>query len=102
MRCSSVPSSVQRTSWETTLEGTPIARARFTDVSSAMFRTPFKGGTWQTRDDGEEVVADLTGSGKSLPCRGHWNFNPDGPLGWLAGKRSLASFRMADFAMSFG
>jgi hypothetical protein len=26
----------------------------------------------------------------------------DGPLGWLAGRRSLASFRMSDFEMRFG
>ncbi len=93
---------VQRTSWDTSLEGEAIASARFTDASRTMPRTPFKGATWQTRDSGEEVVAHLTGSGKALPCRGTWEFNPSGPLGWLAGKRSLASFRMVDFAMSFG
>ena len=27
---------------------------------------------------------------------------PDGPLGWLRGARQLASFRQADFRMSFG
>ncbi len=93
---------VQHTNWRTRLDGTPIASARFTDVSNATFRMPFKGATRQTRDNGEEVVAALTGSAKSLPCRGRWQFDPAGPLGWLAGKRSLASFRMADFQMSFG
>ncbi len=93
---------LQSTTWHTSLEGTPIASARFRDASKAMPRLPFKGATWQTRESGEEVVAHLTGSGRSLPCRGSWEFSPSGPLGWLAGKRSLASFRMADFAMSFG
>jgi hypothetical protein len=98
---------VQRTSWTASLGGRPIARARFTDVSRATLRTPFKGGTLQQRppeDDraGEEVVAHLTGSAKALPCHGTWEFNDVGPLGWLAGKRPLASFRMADFQMSFG
>ncbi len=48
------------------------------------------------------MVADLRGSAKALPCRGSWEFDAHGPLAWLAGKRPLASFRMADFQMSFG
>ena len=48
------------------------------------------------------MTATLHGSARSLPCRGRWEFAPDGPLGWLAGRRSLASFRMSDFQMSFG
>ena len=51
---------------------------------------------------GEQVVAHLSGSARTLPARGSWSFHPDGPLGWLAGKHSLGSARMADFAMSFG
>jgi hypothetical protein len=98
---------VQRTSWSTTLEGTGVASARFTDVSSNTLRTPFKGSTWQQRSPDEsgadrEVVAELTCSAKALPCRGSWEFSEQGPLAWLAGKRPLASFRMADFVMSFG
>jgi len=98
---------VQHTSWTASLDGRPIARARFSDISNATLRTPFKGATKQERprgDDraGEEVLATLAGSAKVLPCRGHWEFNETGPLAWLAGKRSLASFRMADFQMSFG
>jgi acetoacetate decarboxylase len=98
---------VQRTSWSATLEGAPVASARFTDVSRSMLRTPFKGSTWQQREADEpgpdrEVVAELTGSARALPCRGSWNFHEQGPLAWLAGKRPLASFRMSDFSMSFG
>lgn len=51
---------------------------------------------------GEEVVTHLKGNARSLPCRGHWDFDPTGPLAWLTGRRPLASFRMRDFAMSFG
>ena len=90
------------TTWTAILEGEPIASAWFNDVSRVAPRLPFKGDTWQRRDDGDEVRASLTGSSKAAPCRGHWDFNPDGPLGWLAGRRSLASFRQADFRMSFG
>lgn len=98
---------LQRTSWTASVDGVPAASARFTDVSGAAPRTPFAGSTWQVRpaehpEAGTEVVASLSGSARSLPARGRWTFDPGGPLGWLAGKRSLASFRMTDFAMSFG
>ena len=67
-------------------------------------RLPFRGSTWQPALDGhgDPKTARLHGSARSLPCRGRWEFAPDGPLGWLAGRRSLASFRMSDFQMSFG
>ncbi|MCD4534389.1 acetoacetate decarboxylase family protein [Nocardioides sp. cx-169] len=95
---------LSRTSWSASLERRPIASARFTDVSRAALRVPFKGGTWQRElpEGGGEKTADLTGTAKALPCRGRWEFAPDGPLGWLAGARPLASARMAGFRMSFG
>ena len=91
-----------RTTWTTSLAEQPIASAWFTDASRFAPRLGFKGMTWQRRDSGEEVTAHLRGSSKALPCRGAWSFDPDGPLGWLHGKRTLASFRQADFQMSFG
>jgi acetoacetate decarboxylase len=93
---------VHRTRWTAALEGRPIASAQFADVSRLAPRLPFKGETWQQREDGEEVTASLTGSSKAAPCRGRWDFDRAGPLGWLHGKRTLASFRQADFEMSFG
>ncbi|MEO5653621.1 MAG: acetoacetate decarboxylase family protein [Marmoricola sp.] len=98
---------LQRTSWSASLDGRPIATARFTDISRATFRTPFRGGTRQQfpvghARAGAEVVAPLSGSARALPCRGSWDFDEQGPLAWLAGKRPLMSLRMADFAMSFG
>jgi acetoacetate decarboxylase len=96
-----------RTTWTTAIDGQPIASAWFTDGSRFAPRVPFKGKTWQLRPTtdsraGEEVTAELTGSSKALPCKGSWSFDADGPLGWLHGKRTLASFRQADFRMSFG
>lgn len=92
-----------RTEWSASLDRRPIVSASFTDLSRAAVRTPFRGGTWQPDLDGSgERTADLRGSAKSLPCRARWDFAPDGPLGWLAGRRRLASFRMAAFKMSFG
>ena len=95
---------VSRTDWSASIDRRPIAEASFTDVSRAALLTPFRGGTWQPalESGGPPRTADLRGSGKSLPCRGRWRFDPDGPLGWLAGARQLASFRMAHFRMSFG
>ena len=93
---------LRHTSWQVELEGRPVLSARFTDVSSSAPRTPFSAATWQLRESGEPVVAPMRGTARSLPCRAHWSFHEDGPLGWLAGKRALASFRLADVAMSFG
>ena len=93
------------TEWTARQGRTPIAAATFRDVSRAAPRLPFKGGTWQPGIDdtgGEERTATLQGSSKALPARAHWDINPDGPLGFLAGARQLASFRQAAFRMSFG
>lgn len=93
-----------RTEWSASLERRPIAAARFTDVSRAAVRLPFRGRVRQPplEPGGTWGAATMAGTAKSLPCRGHWDFAPDGPLGWLAGRRPLASFRMAGFRMSFG
>lgn len=93
-----------RTEWTATIERRPIASASFTDVSRLAPRLPFKGGTWQPalEPGGEPRTAELTGSSRTLPCRARWDIDPDGPLGWLAGRRPVASFRMAHFRMSFG
>lgn len=93
------------TDWSASFGRRSIASASFSDVSRAAVRMPFKGSTWQPGiddTDGEERTAVLQGSAKALPCRGRWDFATDGPLGWLRGARQLASFRMADFRMSFG
>jgi hypothetical protein len=96
---------LSRTEWTASAERRPIASARFTDVSRAALRVPFKGGTWQPGIDdtqGEERTATLKGSSKTLPCRGTWEFAADGPLAWLRASRPLASARMSGFRMSFG
>ena len=98
---------VQRTSWTASLDGRRIASARFTDISRTTFRTPFRSGTRQQFPEGhpragEEVATPFSGTARALPCRGTWDFDEQGPLAWLAGKRPLVSVRLADFAMSFG
>ncbi|MFC4783777.1 acetoacetate decarboxylase family protein [Nocardioides sp. MAHUQ-72] len=95
---------LSRTEWSATLERRPIAEARFTDVSRAALRLPFRAGVHQPplEAGGPEGRAAMRGTARTLPCRGHWDFAPDGPLGWLAGRRPVASLRMAGFRMSFG
>ena len=95
---------LSRTEWSTSLDRRPIARARFTDVSRAAVRLPFRGGIRQPglKSGESEVRAPITGSARTLPCRGSWEFHGDGPLAWLRGARQVGSFRMVDFRMSFG
>jgi Acetoacetate decarboxylase (ADC) len=93
------------TEWSAALGRHPIAGASFWDVSRASVRLPFKAGTWQPGiedTDGQQRIATLRGSSRTLPCRGRWDFAADGPLGWLRRGRQLASFRMADFRMAVG
>jgi len=95
---------LSRAEWSASISGAPVARAQFSDVSRFAPRIPFRGGTWQPALEGgsEPKTARLHGSARTLPCHGRWSFAADGPLGWLAGRRPLASFRMSDFEMSFG
>lgn len=95
---------VRTTEWSARIDRQPVASARFTDVSRLAPRLPFKGGTWQPElpEGGGEKTSILQGSSKAAPCRGSWEFDPSGPLGWLRGARQLASFRQAAFRMSFG
>lgn len=93
-----------RSTWQMALpDGTEIARARFSDVSRLAPRTSFKADTWQpgiAETGFEDRSSPLTGAAKALAAKGHWNFNPHGPLGWLAGLPTMASFRMVDFDMT--
>lgn len=99
---------LSRTEWSASLERRPIARAEFTDLARGAVRLPFRNGTWQPAldgapgDGGAGRAAPLGGSAKMLPCRGTWEFDAHGPLAWLRGGTRLASFRMADFRLSFG
>ena len=93
------------TEWTARVGRSPIASATFSDVSRAAPRLPFKAGVWQPGIDdtaGEERRTTFGGTSKTLPARARWDINPDGPIGWLAGARQLASFRQAAFRMSFG
>ena len=91
-----------RTAWSARVDGTPVAAAAFTGVPAAALRTPLGFTVTQTRDDGSEVVTPVSGSARSLPCLGGWQFGTDGPLAWMRGQRPLLSFRLSDFRITFG
>lgn len=94
-----------RATWSAGSGQRPIAEASFTDVSKVAPRLPFGAGTRQpplAAVGGDPVTATFQGSAKALACRGSWEFDAAGPLGWLRGQRRLASFRVADFRIRFG
>ena len=84
----------------------PIATARFTDASAVAPPVPYRYEVQQERADASgvlsPVISPVAGRGRALPARASWDFAPDGPLGFLAGHRTLASFTLAAFRMSFG
>jgi acetoacetate decarboxylase len=93
---------LRRTTWPAGLGDQPNATARFSDVSALAPPTPFRGAVRQTRDDGTPVSAPVSGRARTLPARAHWDVDPAGPLGFLAGHRTLASFSITNFRLTFG
>jgi acetoacetate decarboxylase len=86
------------------LDGRRIATAEFAGLpGAALVRTPFAASTSQVREEsGHEVVTAMTGSSRTLPALASWEFDPDGPLGFLHGRRPVASFRLTDLRLRFG
>ena len=85
------------------VDGREIASGEFASLPGAsLVRMPFKATTSQLREDGSEVVTPMTGSSKTLPALGTWDFAADGPLGFLHGQRPLASFRLTGLHLTFG
>lgn len=93
---------VRRAEWSASLDGRAIASADFADTARLSPRLPFAAGLEQPRADGPATITGFRGTARSLPCLGHWEFAPDGPLGWLAGKQPVASVRVRDFELTFG
>lgn len=86
------------------LDGRRIASAQFAGLPGAsLVRAPFAASTSQLREgSGTEVVTSMTGSAKTLPALASWEFDADGPLGFLHGLRPLMSFRLTDLRLTFG
>jgi hypothetical protein len=84
---------VGRATWSGSADGQPIAEAQFADPTGVVPRTPLRvavGG------------ALVRGSGRTAPCLSSWEFDPDGPLGWLSGSQPVVSFRVRDARLRLG
>jgi acetoacetate decarboxylase len=91
------------TSFAGRVAGTEVASGQFAGApGAALLRTPFGATTSQLRASGEEVRTPIRGSARTLPAMGSWDFAPDGPLGFLHGRRPVVSFRMSDVRLTFG
>lgn len=94
---------VGRTRWSAADGHGPLAAARFTDVSRAAVRAPFRGTVTQPGlpEHPEPATVRMSGSARSLPCRARWELPAAGPLGLLRGARQLGSFRLAGLRLTF-
>jgi acetoacetate decarboxylase len=93
------------------LDGRLIASGQFAALPGAsLIRAPFHASTSQLREDPStgsghrvsEVVTSMSGSAKTFPALASWDFAADGPLGFLHGRRPVASFRLTDLRLTFG
>lgn len=92
-------------------EGTAAARDARGEIASGSFRAwftsawrvPSRRGTITVQPLGGEAVA-IRGETTGHPSLGTGEFraSPDGPLGWLAGAKRIASFGVRDFETKFG
>ncbi len=93
------------------VDGRQVAKAGFASLPGAsLLRTPFAvtasqrhevpvGGGGESR---AEVLAPIRGTARSLPALATWEFDAAGPLGYLAGRRPMLSFRLTDVRLTFG
>lgn len=93
------------------LDGRPITSGQFAALPGAsLVRAPFRASASQLREHPptgsghrvSEVVTAMTGSSKTFPALASWDFAADGPLGFLHGRRPVASFRLTDLRLTFG
>jgi hypothetical protein len=82
--------------------GGAIAIAEFATGNPLPRRMPLRARTAQRRDDGELVVAPISGSARVRRARAAWEFAADGPFADLHGRRPLVSFVLEDFDLTFG
>jgi hypothetical protein len=83
-------------------DGTAIATAGFTGGRVQLLRTPFRFTLAQEREDGTPVLTAVSGTARTMPVLGRWDFRAGGPLGWLHGRTPVASFHLADLRLTIG
>jgi Acetoacetate decarboxylase (ADC) len=92
-----------RTSFRGDAEGVAIGSGVFTSMPwAALLPLPFAASISQLRDDDAEVLTRFRGQVRGVPCQARWRFEPDGPLGWLHGRRPLVSVHLVEARTSFG
>ncbi len=82
--------------------GRALARARFRPGRRLPGRLPFRSRTAQRREDGDQVVAPLSGSAAVRVARADWDFDERGPFADLHRRRPIASVVLEDFRLTFG
>ena len=92
---------VHRTAWRVEEKRGPVLAAEFLDASALAPRVPLRGSTRQPTGTSRVRVATIRGSARTSPCLASWSFEPEGRLGWLAGRSPMVSFRLRDFSVAF-
>lgn len=87
--------------WTAGLESGPVASAtvRVWRALPGRWPTPFSVVQWL---DGAAKISPVRSRSRVAVSSVAWDVAAAGPLGFLAGRRPLASFTLADFRMSFG
>ncbi|GAB3501585.1 acetoacetate decarboxylase family protein [Amycolatopsis cihanbeyliensis] len=78
-----------------------IATAAFVPRSGPPVSTPSRFTVAQSAD-GAVLRSPVRARGRPRLASASWNLNPDGPLGYLAGRRPLFSAQLEDFDLHFG
>ncbi|PXY23561.1 acetoacetate decarboxylase [Prauserella coralliicola] len=78
-----------------------IATAAFSPRPGPPVRLPANFGIAQ-EVGGKALVSDVRSKGRPHAASAGWNINPNGPLGYLAGRRPLVSAHLGDFRIRFG
>ncbi|OZM72331.1 acetoacetate decarboxylase [Amycolatopsis antarctica] len=78
-----------------------IATAGFTMGPRSPLRLPSAFRVSQAAPEGVRH-SPVTATGRPATARAAWRFNPDGPLGYLAGHRPVLSLALSGFDMRFG
>ncbi len=85
----------------TALDGAPLAVSRACRRHGLPGVLPLRFSVVQERG-GVSVVTPVRVRGRLATSRVTWDAPPGGPLGWLAGRRPVASVQLSGFSMSFG
>ena len=78
-----------------------IAAGSVRPFATLPFRVPVSFRVVQ-RLDGQAKISPVRSRGRLALSRARFGADPDGPLGFLAGRRCLATFSLRDFRMIFG